>query len=302
MQLGVTTAYSYASHGLNVSIDDYIENIETLAQLGFKNFDLEIREAPDIPSYEDEQRLGKLLKATRKHEMNIVGFTAWACMEYIHSNLADEHEMGYAVFDRIARVASQFNAQYIQIGADMIHEYVVERDEDDPTAPATHIEIPKDVSLAQVLESYAKRLRCLAEIAASHDLKFALEPRINSLVTGVDAFNDIYEQVQHPNFYCCYDVMHGSFHQQDISLAIEKLGDRLLVFHACDAIPGQLEHLPLGQGQVHWDLVFKTLKKINFDGALLLDIFRLDHAEPKVANQWYQDGLAKLKASFNGQA
>ena len=143
--LGATAAYTYAFRGTRLTLDDYLASIETLPRLGIHNFDLEILQPQHVAIYGSEKNLRTLQATLALNRVKVVGFTAWACLGFIHSTKASDHARGFKLFDQIARIAARLGASYIHLGSDMIHEYIVSRDESYVTAPATDIRIPRSV-------------------------------------------------------------------------------------------------------------------------------------------------------------
>ena len=199
MTIGATAAYTYAFRGTKLTLQDYLESIESLPHLGIHHFDLEILQAQHTAIYGNEDNLATLQAALKQHAVHIAGFTAWACLSLIHSTKSEDHERGFELFDSMARIAAKLGATYIHLGSDMIQEYIVTRDEAYVTAPATCFKIPNDVQLSQVLDDYAQRLNQLAQIAEKYHLRFASEPRANSLMYDAYSFLDVHRRAPHPN-------------------------------------------------------------------------------------------------------
>jgi sugar phosphate isomerase/epimerase len=300
-RIGATAAYTYAFRGTAMSLADYLESIATLPSLGLRWFDLEILREEHVAMYEDEVNARQLVSALERHGVHVAGFTAWACLELIHSADPDDYARGFALFDRVAVIGRRFGASYIHLGSDMIRQYIVERDPTYVTAPPTRIELPDGVSLERVLDEYAGRMRTLAEIASDHGLRFALEPRANSLVHGSDGFVDMVRRVDHPNLYACLDVVHLRYHREDLAWAIERVGPRLAVLQVCDVLDGELVHLPLGEGQVDLGQVALGLARSDATPFVMLELYRSGRDTKATVDGWYAAGHGRLQALFEGR-
>jgi len=300
MAVGATAAYTYAFRGTNLTLDDYLLSIETLPALGLHFFDLEILQPQHVAIYGNEANLAKLEAALKQHDVRIAGFTAWACLDFIHSTRPADHEKGYRLFADIARIAARLGASYIHLGSDMIQEYIVQRDQTYVSAPATKIVIPPEVSYRKLLDDYAARLARLAQIAHDHGLKFACEPRANSLIHSADSFLDVQRRAGHANLYCCLDVMHLAYHREHFPIAIEKLGDRLQVVQLCNAVPGELVHRPLSEGEIEMEPILHALKKTRFTGFLMLELYRGGKDEKPVVDRWYREGVRAIGEGARG--
>ena len=274
MKIGATAAYTYAFKGTKMGLDDYLESIATLPKLGIRCFDLEILEDHHTAIYSDPANIAKLQRACTEHGVEITGFTAWACVKYIHSLKPSMHQKGFALFKEICAISAQFNCTYIHMGSDMIAEFIVERDPTYTGAPPVKMAVPAEININNVLDDYAGRLNKLAGIAAEHALKFSIEPRANALMSGADSFLDIYRRAGHENLYCCLDVIHSAFHRENLPIAIEKLAGKLLVFQFCDSISGDLTHYPIGEGNIDLTEILTALQKNNFQGFLMLELYK----------------------------
>ena len=295
LKIGATAAYTYAFRGTAINLNDYLISIKTLPELGIYNFDLEILQPQHVAIYESKDNIKRLKETLANNKVNVVGFTAWACVGLIHSIKEENQQHGYQLFAKIARIARDFNAEYIHLGSDMISEYIVQRDSTYVAAPVTKVAIPDSLSYQNILDDYAKRLAKLAQIAQDNGLKFSIEPRANSLICGADSFMDIYRRAGHSNLYCCLDVVHCAFHRENLLIAIEKVSQRLLVFQLCNAIPGQMIHYPLAEGSIEIKPILRALRKINFQGYLMLEIYRSGKDNKDIVDSWYKEGMAMIK-------
>jgi sugar phosphate isomerase/epimerase len=294
--IGATAAYTYAFRGTRMSLDDYLDSIETLPQLGLHWFDLEILREEHIAIYEDDANARQLEASLERHGVRVAGFTAWACLELIHSADPEDHARGFALFERMAAIGRRFSARYVHLGSDMIRQYIVERDPTYVTAPPTRIDLPSGVTLESVLDGYAERVGMLAAIAQDQGLQFALEPRANSLVNGTASFMDLVRRVGHANLYACLDVVHLRYHREDLALAIERVGPRLAVLQVCDALDGDLAHLPLGDGQVDLERVSRGLARSAATPFVMLELYRSGNDPKAAVDAWYADGYRRLQA------
>ena len=202
LKIGATAAYTYAFWGTAMNLNDYLVSIKTLPELGVYNFDLEILQPHHVVIYETKDNIKQLKETLTRNKVKVVGFTAWACVELIDSTKEKDHQQGYKLFAKIARIAQDFNADYIHLGSDMIPDYIIEGDNTYVAAPAMEIAIPESISYQHILDSYTKRLAKLAQIAQDNGLKFSIEPRANFLICGADSFMDIYQRAHHSNLYC----------------------------------------------------------------------------------------------------
>lgn len=300
MKLGATAAYTYAFRGTSMTLDDYVDSIQSLPGLGLTCFDLEILRPEHIPIYEDPANAERLRSTLETNGVEVAGFTAWMCLEYIHSIDPARRAEGVALFGRVAELAASFGASYLHLGSDMLAEFITERDPTYVTAPATQVQIPAGIDVTATFRDYGRTLAEMAEVAAANGLKFAIEPRANSMITDAHSFLRAWEVASHPNLYCCIDFVHLAYHQIDIPLTAGLLGDRLLVVQACDAIPGEMVHLPLGDGELAIDQIMAGLGRVGFDGFLMLELYRSGEDDKAAVDDWYRAGARRLTGDLAG--
>ena len=114
------------------------------------------------------------------------------------------------------------------------------------------------------------------------------------MISGADSFLDVHRRAGHDNLYCCLDVIHSAFHREDIPIAIEKLGDRLLVCQFCDAIPGQMTHYPPGEGSMDLGAILRTLTKISFKNFLMIEIYKGGDTPKDIADKQYAGAMETI--------
>ena len=108
-------------------------------------------------------------------------------------------------------------------------------------------------------------------------------------------------EVNHPNCKVMYDTFHSNIEEKSISKAIESCADVLCHVHISEN-----DRSTPGAGLVRWDENFDALKKVGYDGWLMIEAFGL--ALPEIAaatkiwrrmftseEQLARDGLAFMK-------
>ena len=108
--------------------------------------------------------------------------------------------------------------------------------------------------------------------------------------------------VNHPYCMMMYDTFHSHIEEKSTSQAISALKDCLVHVHISEN-----DRSTPGQGNVHWDKNFDTLKEIGYDNILVIEAFglALEKLVPatKIWRRMYQserqlavDGLKFMKA------
>lgn len=117
----------------------------------------------------------------------------------------------------------------------------------------------------------AKELRRLAVYAGDKGVRLAMEPlnRFETdLVNVVDQGLTLIEAIGSPHVGLHLDTFHMHLEEKDSALAIQRAGDHIFHFHACENDRG----VP-GTGQVSWERVAAALVNIGYDGDVVIESF-----------------------------
>jgi D-psicose/D-tagatose/L-ribulose 3-epimerase len=114
-------------------------------------------------------------------------------------------------------------------------------------------------------------LRQAAEFAQKHKVKLGIE-YLNRfecyfLTTAADA-RALVKAVNHPNFASMYDTFHANIEEKNITKTITDFAGSFIHVHISENDRGTP-----GTGHVHWDETFQALKKVNYDGWLVIEAF-----------------------------
>jgi D-psicose/D-tagatose/L-ribulose 3-epimerase len=114
-------------------------------------------------------------------------------------------------------------------------------------------------------------LRRAAEYAQTVRVKLSIE-YLNRfecyfLTTAADA-KALVKQVDHPNFRTMYDTFHANIEEKDVAKTIADLAGSFAHVHISESDRGTP-----GTGQVHWEETFKALKKVKYDGWMVIEAF-----------------------------
>lgn len=127
------------------------------------------------------------------------------------------------------------------------------------------------------IEWCARYLEKAAEYAAQYDIDIALEPvkRFEShFLNTAEQAMELIQIVGRPNIKIHLDTFHMNIEEADIPAAIELSGDRLVHLHFVE----NNRDIP-GRGHIPWVDIFKTLKKMNYQGAGCIETFNPETLE-----------------------
>jgi len=114
-------------------------------------------------------------------------------------------------------------------------------------------------------------LRQAAEHAKQHKVMMAIE-YLNRfecyfLTTAADA-KALVQRVNHPHFRMMYDTFHANIEEKAIGPTIESIAGQFVHVHISENDRGTP-----GSGHVHWDETFKALRKVGYDGWMVIESF-----------------------------
>ncbi len=153
-----------------------------------------------------------------------------------------------------------------------------------PDAPfVTNTGIPPNGNIAHVYEVAAREYRPLAEFAADHGVRVALEPLNPSTMNTESAIWTLAQAmrvvtaVDHPAFGVCLDYW-NVWQEADVEAAIRACGDRVFVAQLSDwRTPRSLQdRYIVGQGEIPLPPLIRATHESGFRGAYSVEIFSHD--------------------------
>jgi sugar phosphate isomerase/epimerase len=113
--------------------------------------------------------------------------------------------------------------------------------------------------------------------AAEYDVTFGIEPETNNVVDSAKKARRLLDEmktsrlkiVMDPaNLFCAGELKRM---REALDEAFESLGQDIVIAHAKDLVEdGSLHHVAAGKGSLDYDHYVAWLRKINFDGAIIL--------------------------------
>jgi len=152
------------------------------------------------------------------------------------------------------------------------------------------------------LERCARNLKEVARYAEDKGVTLAMEPLNRfetSFVNLMEQAIELMRMVDSPRVRVMIDTFHSNIEEKSLGRAIELAGKDLVHVHANENDRGTP-----GSGHVAWNEVGPALKKIRYDGALVIESFSTEVKEiARAAAVWRplaptSDGLAKDGLAF----
>lgn len=125
----------------------------------------------------------------------------------------------------------------------------------------------------------------VAAYAAQRDITIGIEPinRYETYVcTSIAETLSLIRRVNAPNLAVHPDTFHMNIEEADFYHPIIEAGNRIQHIHITESDRGML-----GEGNVHWDDLFKALHEINYSGRLVLENFSTSvHGMAEAVSLW----------------
>ena len=133
-------------------------------------------------------------------------------------------------------------------------------------------------------------------LAASRQVMLAMEIMDTAFMNSISVWKWWDKRIQSPWFTVYPDVGNLTAWNNDVEKELDVGIDKIVAIHLKETrkvthdFPGQFRDMLFGDGDVDFDLVFKTLKRLNYRGAFLVEMWTEKAPDPvrEVANalQW----------------
>ena len=167
------------------------------------------------------------------------------------------------------------------------------------------------LSVDQNLPLFRERFLPIAQVAADHGVRIALEPwpgsvlghgpyRWTNLATTPELWDKLFAEVPNPALGLEYDPSHLYWQEIDYIRAIREYGKRIYHMHAKDIVvdKARLGHVGVhgngwwrfvlpGLGVLDWKAVFGALKEASYAGDIAVE-----HEDSAFMNEKWNEGLA----------
>jgi sugar phosphate isomerase/epimerase len=166
----------------------------------------------------------------------------------------------------------------------------------------TNTGIPPNGNIEEVLRTAAREYRALADFAAEHGVRVALEPlnaaimNVESSIWTVQQGMAVVEAVDRPNFGICLDVW-NIWQNAHVEEAIRACGDRIFVVQLSDwrTPRSYQDRLIVGQGEIPLPPLLRAIHESGFRGPYAVEIFSGD-----VPDSLWEGDLERVIAESRG--
>lgn len=260
-------------YGLPPTVDNIMKVMGEISEAGFDTMEMEIV-AGEYQDYVDNW--DKI--TNRSKEVNLEVVSIMAVTYDIFSLEKEKSEQAIEDFDKICEMTASIGAKMITNCFYLPPEMVPsERTSYYHGGPSISVNVPEGFRWSDLRDYVISQLRKSSEIASKHGLKFAMEMRAGDFISSVDGTISIFNDTGLDNIGMVYDVAHAHAISEYLDLGIYKLGDYLKLVHLSDNDGSRPYHYQPGKGNIDFKNIIDTLKKVNYDGYIVVDISGIDN-------------------------
>jgi sugar phosphate isomerase/epimerase len=269
----IVCAYLYiiSKYGYPPAAENSNQYLKEMKELGFQSVELEgIREQHLMEMYD---RRHETKNTADKLDLDITYYCV--VLPGLASADANERKHNLKLFEKGCETAAVLQAKGVLDNAPLPpYEFPIDipivRHYDEDVLLAARF--PKNLVWKDYWQELVTTYSEACDIAADKNLTYLMHPCLGVLSATTDAFLYFYDAVGRDNLRFNLDTANQFVLKDNLSLCLRRLAGLIDYIHISDNRGTRVEHIVPDQGTIHWDSFFETLREINFDGCLGLDI------------------------------
>ena len=294
MRVSCAWLYAITKYGYPPSFENSLKAIEEMAELGFKEVEVEIvgdRQLSDFKKRYNE--VGDLCDTLGVEVINLCA--VFPGIVSLDNGLKSK---SIEFFEESCRISERIGCGMIQLDSFAPPLKFIG---DTPYKEAIgfgrrfYVDVDPGFSWNAFWANLVETFKRCSRISEDYGLKLCLEPRVGESISNTDAMLRLLEAVGSDNFGAVLDVGHLHAQKEIIPLSVEKLGSRVFYVHASDNDGRDNYHLPPGMGTVDWKALAKALDKHGYGGYIAVDVggagYVGDIDEDVASSKLFLDGL-----------
>lgn len=274
MKISCCWMYAIGNYGYPPSLENMFKAIGEMAELGFEYIELEGLGYENLQQVIDHT--AELKKRCDDYGLNISNF-AVLLPDLISLDVAVQKK-AIEMFERGVESAAAINSPYVWIdsfappltvlGGRLLSNDLTYGDQ-------LRVEVPVGFSWDHFWENFVTVVRQCTEIVKAHGMTLLVEPRVGEVTSNSEALIRLGEAVNDDHFGVILDTAHQHAQKELLPLSVHKLGKLLKYVHIADNDGRDNRHFGMGDGNIDWDSLFKSLKQVGFDGFYAIDLEKL---------------------------
>ena len=271
--------------GIPPSPEDHLKGMEIVGQAGFEAMELELYDEL-LP--EHRRDIGKMKEILDKYNMTCP--SVMAVEEKMFSLDPAIKKRAIADFDSLTDLIVELGSPMVSICGYMPPEIRPYGTELYVGGPPTAVTVSDDFSWPKFWANAVDMVKQCAAIAKKKGLALTIETRANDVFSSTDAIMNLLREAGADNVGVILDVAHVHAGKEYLALVIPKLGNLVKLVHLSDNDGTNAYHYSPGSGNIDFPAVIRSLKRIGFDGYLVVDTSGVDNIVEEAirARDYYQ--------------
>jgi len=253
--------------GIPPSPSDHLKGMEIVGQAGFKFIELELY---DELLEAHRRDLPKMQAILDKYGMGCA--SVMAVEEKLFSLDPGTKRKALADFEQLVDLIAQLAAPLVTICGYMPPEVRPQGTELYVGGPPTAVSVSADFSWDAFWANAVDVFKQCAAMAKRKGLTLLIETRSNDVFSSTDALMNLIREAGVCDAGVILDVAHVHAGKEYLALVIPKLGKLIKLVHFSDNDGTNAYHLAPGQGDIDFSAVVGNLKRVGFDGTIVVDI------------------------------
>ena len=267
MQIACGYTIPITLFGIPPSPPDHLKGMEIVGQAGFKSIELEFYDELLDAHRRDLPKMQAILD---KYGMRCA--SVMAVEEKMFSLNPATKRKALADFEQLTALITQLGAPLVTICGYMPPEIRPQGTELYVGGPPTAVSVSEDFSWDAFWANAVDVFAQCAVMAKRKNLTLLIETRANDVFSSTDALMNLIRESGAHNAGVILDVAHVHAGKEYLALVIPKLGKLIKLVHFSDNDGTQAYHYPPGQGIIDFRAVVSNLKRVGFDGTIVVDI------------------------------
>lgn len=267
MQIACGYTIPITLFGIPPSPADHLKGMEIVGQAGFKAIELEFC---DVLLPEHRRDLPKMQAILDKYGMRCASIMS--VEEKMFSLDPAIKSKALTDFDQLADLIARLGSPLVTICGYMPPEIRPQGTELYVGGPPTAVTVSDDFSWEAFWANAVDVFRQCAAMAKRHGLTLLIETRANDVFSSTDALMNLIRESGAEGTGVILDVAHVHAGKEYLALVIPKLGKLIKLVHLSDNDGSQAYHYAPGKGNINFRAVIRSLKRVGFDGTLVVDI------------------------------
>jgi sugar phosphate isomerase/epimerase len=269
----ITCCYLYpiTKYGYPPPAEHTVRYLEEMKALGFRSIELEGIRKPHLTAMYEQRFAVK--EALERLELDLPYFcVVLPELSDVKREVRDEFLL---LFEKGCEIAQTLGASGVLDNAPLPpyvfpeNVPVVRHYEEDILMTAA---FPADLEWNVYWNGLVDTYRTACDIAAEYGLTYQLHPCMGVLCATTDGFLTFYEAVGRDNLRFNLDTANQYVMKDNLALSLRRLAGKIDYIHVSDNRGHRVEHLEPGEGAIPWDVFFRELEEIGYQGRFGIDV------------------------------